>query len=86
MTPAPMSIDLLVARPLLGAILPYDPVGMPNAMPVFITVRVLGGMIVSSLAYRSIPAAMGDPLSGILAEGDSLLTRRLCFLRAEIWI
>ena len=51
------------------------PFGGVIAIPVPIVTRPPGGISLSSLAYRSCPAALVDPFVGILASWSSFLTR-----------
>ena len=62
-------MPLCNASPFRDAMPLYVPSGIPNEIPVPISPCHLGGTTEFSLAYRSLPAALSDPLLGLFAFG-----------------
>ena len=77
MTPAPVVIMFLAAKPLRGAIRPYVPGGVAMEIWVSMVTFPWAGTMVSSALYRSYPAASEDPRVGIRALSECSLISRL---------
>ena len=74
MTPAPVVIPCLTAKPLLGATLLYVPFGTFMLISVYTNTLPLTGMVSCWALLRSYPAARLVPLTANVAFGDSSLT------------